>query len=254
MAPLARPPGLVQRGRGGRGSGGGGGGGQQGGQVFDSRARILAIAKAGEQIREGIGPEGNWFLDVHQKFDFQEVMEIARLLEPTRPFMLEDPVREEEFRTQIPKLRQMTILPLAPGEEYGHLSEFQTLVENRDIDYVRATLPNVGGITEMLKIMAVCDSHKVGIVPHFTGPVACAAHIHFLTSFSGQVMMEYNNGATMPSHLLEFLDFHDGKCWPNDRPGIGVTLDMAQLDPVAEYTTSIVGNTYRRRDGSPTRW
>jgi L-alanine-DL-glutamate epimerase-like enolase superfamily enzyme len=148
----------------------------------------------------------------------------------------------------------MTILPLAPGEEYGHLSEFQTLVENRDIDYVRATLPNVGGITEMLKIMAVCDSHKVGIVPHFTGPVACAAHIHFLTSFSGPVMMEYNNGSTVPSHLLEFLDFHDGKCWPNDRPGLGVTLDMAQLDPVAEYTTAIVGNTYRRRDGSPTRW
>jgi L-alanine-DL-glutamate epimerase-like enolase superfamily enzyme len=232
--------------------GGGGGGGQ--GQMFDTRARILAIAKAGEQIREGIGPEGNWFLDVHQKFDFQEVMEIARLLEPTRPFMLEDPVREEEFRTQIPKLRQMTILPLAPGEEYGHLSEFQTLIENRDIDYVRATLPNVGGITEMLKIMAVCDSHKVGIVPHFTGAVACAAHIHFLTSFSGQVMMEYNFGSTMPQHLLEFVDFHDGKCWPNDRPGLGVTLDMAQLDPVAEYTTAIVGNTYRRRDGSPTRW
>jgi L-alanine-DL-glutamate epimerase-like enolase superfamily enzyme len=230
----------------------GGGGGQ--GQIFDTRAHILAIAKAGEQIRDGVGPDGNWFLDVHQKFDLQEVMEIARLLEPFRPFMLEDPVREEEFRTQIPKLRQMTILPLAPGEEYGHLSEFQTLVENRDIDYVRATLPNVGGITEMLKIMAVCDAHKVGIVPHFTGPVACAAHIHFLTSFSGQVMMEYNNGSTMPSHLLEFLDFHDGKCWPNDRPGIGVTLNMAQLDPVAEYTTSIVGNTYRRRDGSPTRW
>jgi L-alanine-DL-glutamate epimerase-like enolase superfamily enzyme len=230
------------------------GGGGGGGQIFDTRARILAIAKAGEQIREGVGPEGNWFLDVHQKFDFHEVMEIARLLEPTRPFMLEDPVREEEFRTQIPKLRQMTILPLAPGEEYGHLSEFQTLVENRDIDYVRATLPNVGGITEMLKVMAVCDAHKVGIVPHFAGPVATAAHIHFLTSFSGQAMMEYNNGTTMPSHLLEFLDFHDGKCWPNDRPGIGVTLDMAQLDPVAEYTTGATGNTYRRRDGSPTRW
>jgi galactonate dehydratase len=218
---------------------GGGGGTLTGGQMFDTRAHILAIAKAGEQIREGVGPEGNWFLDVHQKFDFHEVMEIARLLEPTRPFMLEDPVREEEFRSQIPKLRQMTILPLAPGEEYGHLSEFQTLVENRDIDYVRATLPNVGGITEMLKIMAVCDSHRVGIVPHFTGPVACAAHIHFLTSFSGQVMMEYNFGSTMPSHLLEFIDFHDGKCWPNDRPGLGVTLEMAQLDPVAEYTTSI---------------
>ena len=42
--------------------------------------------------------------------------------------------------------------------------------EQRDIDFARASLTNVGGITEMLKIMAVCDTHRVGIVPHFTGP------------------------------------------------------------------------------------
>ena len=240
----------------GPGAGGrGGGGGSREGQMFDSRARILAVAKAAEQIREGIGQDGNWTIDVHQKFDFHEALEICRLIEPFRPFLVEDPVREEEFRTQIPKLRMLTTVPLAPGEEWGQRSEFQTLVENRDIDYARATLPNVGGVTEMLKIMAMCDAHKVGIVPHFTGPVGTAAHIHVLTSFPGQVLMEYNNGSTMPSHLTEFLDFHDGKCWPNDRPGIGVTMNMAQLDLVAEHTTPGGGNNiYHRRDGSPSHW
>jgi len=244
---------------GGRGAGdaagrGAGGRGNQEGQFFDSRARILSVVKAAEQIREGVGPNGNWTIDVHQKFDFHEALEICRLIEPFRPFLVEDPVREEEFRTQIPKLRMLTSVPLAPGEEWGQRSEFQTLVENRDIDYARATLPNVGGVTEMLKIMAMCDAHKVGIVPHFTGPISTAAHIHFLTSFPGQVLMEYNNGSTMPAHLTEFLDFHDGKCWPNDRPGLGVTLNMAQIAPVAEYTTSATGNTYRRLDGSPSHW
>jgi L-alanine-DL-glutamate epimerase-like enolase superfamily enzyme len=250
------PPGA------GRGAGGGGaagaggrGGGSREGQLFDSRARVLSVVKAAEQIREGIGQDGNWTIDIHQKFDFHEAVEICRRIEPFRPYLVEDPVREEEFRTQIPKLRTLTTVPLAPGEEWGQRSEFQTLVENRDIDYARVTLPNVGGITEMLKIMAMCDAHKVGIVPHFTGPVGTAAHIHFLTSFSGQVVMEYNNGATMPSHLTEFIDFHDGKCWPNDRAGIGVTLDMAQLDAVAEYSTPGGGNNiYHRRDGSPSHW
>jgi galactonate dehydratase len=248
------PPGAG-RGAGAGGGAGGRGGGSREGELFDSRARVLAIAKAAEQIREGIGQEGNWTIDVHQKFDFHEAVEICRLIEPFRPYLVEDPVREEEFRTQIPKLRMLTTVPLAPGEEWGQRSEFQTLVENRDIDYARVTLPNVGGITEMLKIMAMCDAHKVGIVPHFTGPVGTAAHIHFLTSFSGQVVMEYNNGATMPSHLTEFVDFRDGKCWPNDRPGIGVTLDMAQLDAIAEYSTPGGGNNiYHRRDGSPSHW
>jgi hypothetical protein len=47
-------------------------------------------------------------------------------------------------------------------------------------------LPNVGGITEMLKIMAVSDTHKVGIVPHFTGPIATADHLHRVMAFPGR--------------------------------------------------------------------
>ena len=236
----------------GRGAGAGGRG--QDGQLFDSRARIMAIAKAAEQIREGIGQEGNWTIDVHQKFDFHEAVEICRLIEPFRPYFVEDPVREEQFRTQIPKLRLLTSVPLAPGEEWGQRWEFNTLVESRDIDYARATLPNVGGVTEMLKIMAMCDTHKVGIVPHFTGPVGTAAHIHTMTAFPGQVVMEYNYGSVAPPHVSEFVDFRDGKCWPNDRPGLGITLNMDQLTPVAEHTEPARGNTYRRRDGSPTHW
>jgi galactonate dehydratase len=238
----------------GAGAGRGSGAGGRSGQVFDSRARIVAIAKAAEQIREGIGQEGNWAIDIHQKFDFHETVEICRLIEPFRPYFVEDPVREEQNRTQIPKLRLLTSVPLAPGEEWGQRWEFNTLVENRDIDFARATLPNVGGVTEMLKIMAMCDTHKVGIVPHFTGPVSTAAHIHVMTSFPGQVVMEYNYGNTPPPYVTEFVDFRDGKCWPNDRPGLGITLDLAQLNPVAEYTEATRGNTYRRRDGSPSHW
>jgi len=52
-------------------------------------------------------------------------------------------------------------VPLAPGEEWGTRADFSPLVENRDIDFARVSLPNVGGITEMLKIMAVCDTHRV---------------------------------------------------------------------------------------------
>ena len=243
-------PGAAGAGAGAAGRGGGG----RGGQTFDSRARILSIARASEQIREGVGPDGNWCIDIHQKFDFQETVEICRLIEPFRPYFVEDPLREEQFRTQIPKLRLLTSVPLAPGEQWGQRWEFNTLVEDRDIDFARATLPNVGGVTEMLKIMAMCDTHKVGIVPHFTGPIGTAGHIHMMTAFPGQVVMEYNYGNTLPSYVTEFVDFRDGKCWSNDRPGLGITLEMAQLTPVAEHSTSVIGNTYRRRDGSPSHW
>ena len=236
------------------GPGGRGAGGGRGGSVFDSRSRIRSIIQAVEQIRDGVGPDGNWMIDLHQKFDFHEAVEVCRLMEPLRPFCVEDPVREEQFRTQIPKLRLLTTVPLAPGEEWGTRAEFSPLVEQRDIDFARASLPNVGGITEMLKIMAVCDTHKVGIVPHFTGPVATAGHMHTMMAFPGQVLMEYNQGDRPVPYMPEFLECRNGKVWPNDRPGLGVSVDEEQLTLVETMTEGAQGITHRRPDGSLTHW
>ena len=241
-------------GRGAAPGAGGPGSGGRGPSLFDSRARIPQIIKAVEQIREGVGPDGNWMIDLHQKFDFHEAVEVCKLMEPYRPFIVEDPVREEQFRTQIPKLRLLTTVPLAPGEEWGTRAEFSPLVEQRDIDFARASLPNVGGITEMLKTMAVCDTHKVGIVPHFTGPIATAAHMHTMMAFPGQVLMEYNLGDRPVPYMPEFLECRNGKVWPNDRPGLGVSVDEKTLTFIEAMTEAAPGPTHRRPDGSLTHW
>jgi L-alanine-DL-glutamate epimerase-like enolase superfamily enzyme len=248
------PAGAGPGGAGAPGGPGGPGGRGRGGSMFDSRARIRQIIQAVEQIRDGVGADGNWMIDLHQKFDFHEAVEVCRLMEPYRPFCVEDPVREEQFRTQIPKLRLLTTVPLAPGEEWGTRAEFSPLVEQRDIDFARASLPNVGGLTEMLKIMAVCDTHKVGIVPHFTGPIATAGHMHAMMAFPGQVLMEYNQGERPVPYMPDFLECRNGKVWPNDRPGLGVTVDEKQLTFVEAMTEGATGITHRRPDGSLTHW
>jgi L-alanine-DL-glutamate epimerase-like enolase superfamily enzyme len=165
-------------------------------------------------------------------------------------------VREEAFREDLPILRRQVKVPIAAGEEWGNRWDFNKLVENHDIDYVRATLPNVGGITEMMKIAAICETHFVGIVPHFTGPIATAALVNALGTFSGPVLMEYNyQGKTLP-HLPVCLDFKNGKLYPNNRPGLGVELDMKQLKLVTEITQPVTARaqTYFRPDGSITNW
>ncbi len=228
--------------------------GVRGRGTFNSRARIPEIIEAAAQIREGVGRDGDWMIDLHQSFDFHEAVELCRGLEPMRPYCVEDPLREEQFRTQLPTLRLMTSVPLAPGEEWSIRADFSPLVEQRNIDFARVSLPNVGGITEMLKIMALCDTHKVGIIPHFTSPVATAAHVHTMIAFPGQVLMEYNLHDRGVAYAPELLDFHDGKVWPNDRPGLGVTIDEKQLAFVEEMTEGAPGPTYLRPDGSPTHW
>ena len=46
----------------------------------------------------------------------------------------------------------------------------------------------------MLKIMAMCALHQVGLMPHFTGPNRNAGHMHTLTAFPGQVLIEFDRG------------------------------------------------------------
>ena len=106
------------------------------------------------------------------------------------------------FLQDIPKLRSMTSVPLAAGEEWGARWDFHKLVENHDLDFVRCSLPNVGGITELIRICALCETHDIGIVPHFTGPIATAAQIHALGPYPQAVVFEYNYG-TQPISYSE---------------------------------------------------
>jgi L-alanine-DL-glutamate epimerase-like enolase superfamily enzyme len=224
------------------------------GDVFDTRSMVRRIADDCREVREGVGPDGNWCIDLHQRFDLNDAVRCCRALEPYEPLFVEDPVRDEHALQDIPKLRQMTAVPLTHGEEWGLKWDFNRLVENHDIDFIRATLPNVGGITEMMKVAGICETHAVGIIPHFTGPIATAALVNCLSTFSGPVMLEYYSDGRPLDYLPESFDFKNGKMYTNQRPGLGVTIDMKPLTMIGEVTEPGRRNVFRRPDGSLTHW
>jgi L-alanine-DL-glutamate epimerase-like enolase superfamily enzyme len=224
--------------------------------IYNTHERVNQLAEDCAQVREGVGKNGDWCIDFHQRFDLSDAIRGCDLIQSLAPYFVEDAVRTEAFNQDLPILRSKVNVPLAAGEEWGNRWDFNKLVENHSIDYVRATLPNVGGITEMMKIAALCETHFVGIVPHFTGPIATAALVNSLGTFSGPLLMEYNFQGKTLQHLPVCLDFKNGKLFPNDRPGLGVELDMKYLKQIAEYTQPITARaqTYFRPDGSITNW
>jgi galactonate dehydratase len=224
------------------------------GSVYDTHAMVRRTIEQCREVREGVGPEGDWCIDFHQRFDYNDALRACRGIEEFEPYFVEDPVRDEHALMDLPRLRGMTTVPLAHGEEWGHRWDFNRLVEGHDIDYIRATLPSVGGITEMMKVAALAETHAVGIVPHFTGPVATAAVINCLSTFSGPLMLEYNYGDRPIDYLPECLEFSDGKAYTNQRPGLGVTLDLTQVTQVGEVTEPGRRNVFTRPDGSLTHW
>ena len=227
-----------------------------GSTTYNTRERINKVAEDCAQAREGVGKNGDFVIDFHQRFDLSDAIRGCGLIENLAPFFVEDPVRTEAFAEDLPILRRTVKVPLAAGEEWGNRWDFNKLVEAHDLDFVRVTLPNVGGITEMMKIAAICETHFVGIVPHFTGPIATAALVNSVGTFSGPVMMEYNFQGKTFAHLPAALDFKDGKLYPNDRPGLGIELDLKPLKLIGEVTQPTEGRRmlYYRPDGSITNW
>ena len=224
--------------------------------TFNVRERVNKLYDDCAEAREGVGKNGDWMVDFHQRFDLADAIRGCDVIKDLAPLFVEDPVRTEAFLEDLPILRQKVSVPLAAGEEWGNRWDFNKLVEHHDIDWMRATLPNVGGITEMLKIAALCETHFVAIVPHFTGPISTAALVNVLGTFSGPVLMEYNYGGRTIPYMPVGLDFKEGKLYPNERPGLGVELDMSILNQVAEYTERATARaqTYFRPDGSITNW
>lgn len=231
-----------------------GAGDTRSGDVFNSHERVRKVAADCKEARLGVGTNGDWCIDFHQRFDYSDALRACRLIEEYEPYFVEDPVRDEHAHQDLPKLRQMTSVPLTHGEEWGQRWDFNKLVENHDIDYIRATLPNVGGITEMMKIAAICETHAVGIIPHFTGPISTAALVNCLSCYPGPVIMEYNYGGRPIDYLPECLDFSKGKALRNDRPGLGVRLEPKLLKKIGEVTEPGRKNVFVRPDGSLTHW
>jgi len=205
-------------------------------------------------LHKGAG-DGGWAIDFHTELDPTDAINLATLLEPLHPYFCEDLIRSEGVDSYA-TIRERTRVPIAVGEQFGYKWDINTLIERQLIDYTRVTLPNVGGISELMKIIALAETHYVGMIPHFTGPISEAALVHCLTATSVTALMEMlGNGSRTWPYLPKAYDFKQGKLWPNDRPGLGVEVDVGKLTLLGEYAAYRAGMLLNRRpDGSFTNW
>ncbi|MCC6394216.1 MAG: mandelate racemase/muconate lactonizing enzyme family protein [Bryobacterales bacterium] len=225
------------------------------GPVMDRFDNVKRTYELCQQVREGVGKDGAWCVDFHTELDMPDAVALANRIEPLRPYFVEDLVRSENpgiYRT----LRHQVKVPIAVGEQFGPKWDWNELIEGNLVDYARATIPNVGGITEFMKIAAMCETHYVGLVPHFTGPISEAAMVHCMAVFPGPGLMEMVMGGTRPwPYLNHFYDLKNGKLWPNDRPGLGVEVDTAKLQQIGDFTEHYdLTPMLKRPDGSLTNW
>ncbi|WP_419813895.1 mandelate racemase/muconate lactonizing enzyme family protein [Glacieibacterium sp.] len=225
------------------------------GRTFDRFEQVPRIAAICKEIRDAVGKDGAWAIDYHGEFDLTDAVKLSEAIQHLGPYFCEDLLRSEDvegYKT----LRKMVKVPIALGEVFSDKWQWTTAIENDLIDYARLTVPNVGGVTEFMKIAAMCEAHFIGLIPHFTGPISEATLVHCVASTSGPALMEMAGGGRREwPYLKQGYDFKDGKLWINDRPGHGVEVDTSKLQLIGDYKEAYTAiPTLDRPDGSYTNW
>ncbi len=232
-----------------------GGSGEVPFDFYENANKTIEFCK---RIDAAVGGGGRWAIDLHTRFDTPEAIKICSELEKLEPYFVEDIVRSENpgvYKT----IRSMTKVPIAVGEQFGDRWDINELIEQHLIDYSRVTLPNTGGISEFKKIASLCETHYVGMIPHFTGPLSTAALVHVLGSSSpSRCLMELGGGAPeRPPYFNEdYVNFKNGKLYLNPKPGLGVAFDSKKADFVMEITakTKFPHPVLRSPDGAIHNW
>jgi mannonate dehydratase len=200
------------------------------GPTFDPAAYRRAVPRLFDHLRAALGDEVELLHDVHERLGPPDVIGLARELEPYRLFFLEDPLSPEDLGW-MPRLRARTSVPIAFGELFVNPTEYVPLVTDRLIDFVRAHLSAIGGITPARKLAALCELLGVRTAWHGPGdvsPVGHAANLHLdlaCPNFGIQELHRFDERAR--EVFPGCPEIRDGSLWPNDRPGLGVDLDEA---------------------------
>jgi mannonate dehydratase len=210
------------------------------GAHYDPERYARSVVDLFDRIRPNVAEDLFLLHDIHERLAPIDAIRLARDLEPHRLFFLEDPLPPDQigwFR----RLREQTVTPIAMGELHNHPLEWRTLVTEQLIDYVRAHISQLGGITPARKLAALCEAFGVRTAWHGPGdvsPVGHAANLHLdLACHNFGIQEVIGFGEPLYEVFPGTPTLREGHLWANDGPGLGIDIDEAAA---AKYPIDVV--------------
>jgi gluconate/galactonate dehydratase len=183
-------------------------------------------------VTERVGDRADVAFDCHWSYAPGPAKRLARAVEDTSIWWLEDPVPPENIDVQR-AVTQSTATPVTAGENVYRTHGHRRLVEEQAVDIIAPDLPKVGGMRETQKIAHMADLYYVPVAMHnVSSPVATVAAAHVATTVPNSLAVEYHSYQLgWWADLVEETVIEDGSIEVPEAPGLGVTLD---LDAVGE--------------------
>ena len=208
---------------------------------FRSHAqKIGAGVRVVADLREALGPQVDLCLEIHRRLTPAEARVFAAEIAPFRPMFYEDPMPPQGAEA-MGRIAARLPVPLATGERFFALEEFQAHFTRGALDFARVSIALCGGITGARKIAALAEAFAVRIVPHNPlSPVSLAAALHLDAAVPNFEIQEYAlsgeldgaapslRGAALVDRAIEVTD---GFATVPTAPGLGLALVPAAERP-----------------------
>lgn len=183
---------------------------------------IRRDAQRCRKVREAIGPDIGFMVDANNAFHSGDAVRLANEIREYDILFFEEPV----FADDIPGLRrfrQGTDIPLGTGEHEYTRYGARDLILGEAVDYLQMDVTRCGGITEMLKVIALSQAWNLAFAPHAMEHI----HMHLVSAAANGAFLE---------RLLLFEDItamvfkgapapEEGILTIPDKPGLGLELN-----------------------------
>jgi len=154
-------------------------------------ARIEEAIDNVRRLREAVGPKVDLCIEIHRRLTPPEAIALGRGIEKYTPMFFEDPLRPNSFDAMA-LVGEHIHIPIATGERFTSLYQFQTLLARNAVQYLRPDVCLCGGITGAKKIAAIAEAHDAWIVPHNPlSPVSTAACLQIAACVPNFAIQEY---------------------------------------------------------------
>jgi D-galactarolactone cycloisomerase len=230
----------------------------------DEAASIIDMGFHATKMKVGLGPredvrlcktvaesvgDARFMVDANHCYTTSDAFYVGRALDELGAYWFEEPVAPEDL-DGYRELRAGLRVNISGGEAEFNRWGWRAILENRGLDIAQPEVCALGGISEYLRVLALCHAHFTPVINHVWGSaIAVATNLQLLAAmppmpgglYPWEPMLEFDTTDNkFRDELLEIpLDIqgqvkaNDGYVQIPDGPGIGVEPDMTFIQHYA---------------------
>lgn len=222
----------------------------------DETAAIIGMGFCATKMKVGLGPrddvklceavaeeagDARFMVDANHCYTTSDAFYVGRALDDLGAYWFEEPVAPEDL-DGYRELRAGLKVNISGGEAEFNRWGWRQILENRGLDIAQPEVCAVGGVSEYLRILALCHAHFTPVMNHVWGSaISVATNLQLLAAMPAlpgglnpwEPMLEFDttdnkfrdNLLTEPLDIQGQVKSQGGFVTIPDTPGIGVVPD-----------------------------